>query len=92
MDETFAHLFDQTALRLNGKQAILFLRKGKLESQVTYSSLQQISNRVANTLIEMGLKKGERVILFMPKKYGTGDLSSCYSEGRCDLSDPQSRV
>jgi malonyl-CoA/methylmalonyl-CoA synthetase len=67
MDETFAHLFDQTALRLNGKQAILFLRKGKLESQVTYSSLHQISNRVANGLIEMGLKKGERGILFMPK-------------------------
>ena len=67
MDETFAHLFDQTALRLEGKKAILFLRKGKLESQITYSSLQQISNRVANGLIEMGLKKGERVILFMAK-------------------------
>ena len=38
-----------------------------MESQITYSSLQQISNRVANALIEMGLKKGERVILFMPK-------------------------
>ena len=67
MAETLAHLFDQTALRLKGKKAILFLRKGKLESQITYSSLQQISNRVANGLIEMGLKKGERVILFMAK-------------------------
>jgi len=67
MNETLAHLFEQTALRLGGKKAILFLRKGRLESQMTYSSLQQISNRVANALIEMGLKKGERVILFMPK-------------------------
>jgi len=67
MVETLAYLFDQTALRLGKKEAILFLRKGKIESQTTYSSLQQISNRVANALIEMGLKQGERVILFMPK-------------------------
>jgi len=67
MDETLAHLFEQTALRLGGEKAILFLRKGKLESQITYSSLRQISNRVANALLEMGLKKGERAILFMPK-------------------------
>src|SRR4030043_1098910 len=67
MVETLSYLFDQTALRLGKKEAILFLRKGKIESQTTYSSLQQISNRVANALIEIGLKKGERVILFMPK-------------------------
>jgi len=65
--ETLSYLFDQTALRLGKKEAILFLRKGKIESRTTYSSLQQISNRVANALIEMGLKQGERVILFMPK-------------------------
>jgi len=67
MNETLAHLIDQTALRLNEKKAILFLRKGKLETEVTYSSLQQISSRVGNALIDMGLKKGERVILYMPK-------------------------
>jgi malonyl-CoA/methylmalonyl-CoA synthetase len=67
MHETLAPLFDQTALRLGEKKAILFLRKGRLESQMTYSSLQQISNRVANGLKERGLRKGERVILFMPK-------------------------
>jgi malonyl-CoA/methylmalonyl-CoA synthetase len=67
MEETLAYLFDQAALRLDGKKAILFLRKGKLESQITYLSLQQISNRVANGLAEMGLRKGDRAILFMPK-------------------------
>jgi malonyl-CoA/methylmalonyl-CoA synthetase len=67
MVETLAYLFDQTALRLDKKEAILFLRKGKIESRTTYSSLQQISNRVANALKEKGLKKAERVILFMPK-------------------------
>jgi malonyl-CoA/methylmalonyl-CoA synthetase len=67
MNETLAYRIDQTALRLNEKKAILFLKKGKLESEISYSFLQQISNRVANALIEMGLKKGERVILYMPK-------------------------
>ena len=67
MNETLAHLIDRTALRLKEKKAILFLRKGKLESEITYSSLQQISNRVGNALIEMGMKKGERVILYMRK-------------------------
>ncbi len=67
MGETLADLFDQAALRRSEKQAILFLRKGRLESQLTFSSLYQISNRVANALVEMGLKKGDRTILFMPK-------------------------
>jgi malonyl-CoA/methylmalonyl-CoA synthetase len=64
---TLASLFDQTALRLGKKEAILFLRKGKLDSRTTYSCLLQNSNRVAFGLKDMGLKKGERVILFMPK-------------------------
>lgn len=67
MDETLVHLFNQTSLRLGTKEAILFLRKGKLESQISNSRLHQISNRVARRLMEIGLKKGERVILFMPK-------------------------
>ena len=67
MNETLSHLIDQTALRLGEKASILFVRAGKLETQVTYSSLQRNSGRIANGLREMGLGKGERVILFMPK-------------------------
>ena len=67
MFETLADLFDQTALRLGEKEAILFVKKGRLESRITYSSLKEISDRVTNGLMEMGLKKGDRVILFMPK-------------------------
>jgi len=67
MFETLANLFDQTALRLGEKEAILFVKKGRLESRITYSSLKEISDRVTNGLMEMGLKKGDRVILFMPK-------------------------
>ena len=64
---TLAHLIDQTAFRLPEKEAILFLRKGKLESRVAYASLRRVSNRAAHGLMEMGVEKGERVILFMPK-------------------------
>ena len=67
MTLTLAERLDQTALRMGSKDALLFLRKGKLESRITYASLRQISNRVANGLMELGLKKEERVILFMPK-------------------------
>lgn len=67
MNRTLAQIFDQTTLRLGEKKAILFLRKGRLESQMTYSALQKISNRVAHGLKAMGLRKAERVILFMPK-------------------------
>jgi malonyl-CoA/methylmalonyl-CoA synthetase len=67
MDETLAHLFSKTSLRLGTKETILFIRKGRLESQISYSHVCQISNRVARGLMEIGLKKGERVILLMSK-------------------------
>jgi malonyl-CoA/methylmalonyl-CoA synthetase len=65
--ETLSSLFDQTALRLGQKEAILFLKKGSMESRITYASLKRISDRVAGGLKEMGLEKGDRVILYMPK-------------------------
>ena len=67
MIETLSSLFDQTALRLGQKEAILFLKKGRIESRVTYFSLKKVSDRVASGLKEMGLEKGDRVILDMPK-------------------------
>jgi len=67
MTETLADLIDRTALQSGEKKAILFLRKGRLESQITYASLRRISSRVADALMGMGLKKGDRAILLMPK-------------------------
>jgi malonyl-CoA/methylmalonyl-CoA synthetase len=52
---------------MDKKDSILFLRKGGLESRITYASLGQASDRVAGGLAGMGLKKGERVVLLMPK-------------------------
>ncbi len=67
MFKTLANLFDQTASRLAGREAILFLRRGNLESRMTYTSFRRASSRVAHGLMEMGVQKGDRVILFMPK-------------------------
>jgi len=65
--ETLSSVIDQTALQLGQKEAILFVKKGRPDSRVTYSSLKDISDRVACGLKEMGLEKGDRVILSMPK-------------------------
>jgi malonyl-CoA/methylmalonyl-CoA synthetase len=65
--ETLSALIDQTALRLEKKEAILFLRQGKIESRITYLLLRSVSDRVASGLKELGLEKGDRVILYMPK-------------------------
>jgi malonyl-CoA/methylmalonyl-CoA synthetase len=67
MGGTLAQIIGDTALRMDGEDAILFLKRGKLQSSITYPSLQQVSSRVATGLMGMGLKKGERVVLFMPK-------------------------
>ncbi len=67
MFESLSTLFDKTFSRLSDKVALLFIRKGMTESRITYASLRRISAKVTNGLKEMGLEKGERVILFMPK-------------------------
>ncbi len=67
MIQTLSTLFDQTGLRLGQKEAIFFLRKGKIESRITYGSVKNVSDRIASGLKEMGLAKGDRVILYMPK-------------------------
>jgi malonyl-CoA/methylmalonyl-CoA synthetase len=49
------------------KTAISFFRDGVVETELTYGDLDQDSNRMASTLRDMGVKKGDRVILFLPK-------------------------
>ena len=49
------------------KQAITFFRNGIVETELTFGDLERDSNRLANVLRERGVKKGARVILFMPK-------------------------
>ena len=49
------------------KTAITFLRNGRAETEMTYAQLLRDVNQFANTLLDLGVQKGDRVILFIPK-------------------------
>ncbi len=49
------------------KDALSFFRDGALETTLSYRSLNLDSNRMANTFIELGVNKGDRVILYFEK-------------------------
>ncbi len=53
-----------------GKTAISFLREGAVETEISYRELHRDSNRMANTFLDLGVKKGDRVILYLPKSLG----------------------
>jgi malonyl-CoA/methylmalonyl-CoA synthetase len=53
--------------RQGDRKAITFLREGNVESEISYKGLDLDSNRVANTCLDLGVAKGDRVILFFPK-------------------------
>jgi malonyl-CoA/methylmalonyl-CoA synthetase len=52
------------------KKAISFLRKGVIETEISYGELDRDSNRMASAFLEMGVAKGDRVILYLPKSLG----------------------
>ena len=65
--ESLRDCFMASALKRGEKEAIVFLREGKVETQISYRELDVDSNQVANTFLDLGVEKGDRVILFLPK-------------------------
>jgi len=65
--ETLRDCFEDTFLRLGKKTAITFLRRGREETQISYLELDRDANRLANAFLEMGVKKGDRVVFFFDK-------------------------
>ena len=55
------YFLDQTAARVPNRVAIIF---GGME--LTYAELKDLSDRFANALVSMGLKKGEKVAIHLP--------------------------
>ncbi|MCF8069199.1 MAG: acyl--CoA ligase [Desulfobacterales bacterium] len=49
------------------KTAITFFRNGIPETELSYADLDSDSNRMVHSLFASGLKKGDRVIMYMPK-------------------------
>lgn len=65
--KALAQCFSETCSRLGGKTALIFYRNGRAETEISFATLDQHANRMANTFQGMGVQKGDRVILFFPK-------------------------
>jgi malonyl-CoA/methylmalonyl-CoA synthetase len=68
--ECLRDCFSGSFLMREGKKALSFLRKGVVETEITYGELSRDSNRMANTFLDLGVGKGDRVILYLPKSLG----------------------
>lgn len=59
--------FRNTSSRLGEKKAITFVRKGHIESEISYKGLGMDANRLARSFLDMGVTKGDRVLFFIEK-------------------------
>jgi len=57
----------QSALTQGEKTAVRFFRGGLAETDLSYAKLHRDSSRLANFFFERGVRKGDRVILYMEK-------------------------
>lgn len=64
---TLSACFKNTFNRNGNKKAITFLRNGLIETELTYTELDQDANRMANTFLGLGVEKGDRVIFYLDK-------------------------
>ena len=65
--QTLIQCFEQTCSQFGRKTAITFCRNAKPETELSFRTLDRDANRMANTFRQMGVNKGDRVILFFPK-------------------------
>jgi len=65
--ESFRDCFTESFLSRKEKQAITFLRNGKVETEISYQQLDQDTYRMANTFRALGVERGDRVILLIQK-------------------------
>jgi long-chain acyl-CoA synthetase len=63
---TLHQLLEQTANRFPNQTAIIFPGALGDSYRLSYKQLDQRVNRLANALINLGVKKGDRVVLLMP--------------------------
>lgn len=65
--ESLADCFTKSFLARKERTAISFVRDGRMETEISYLQLEQDAGRMANIFREMGVQKGNRVILFIQK-------------------------
>ncbi|MEW6441398.1 MAG: AMP-binding protein [bacterium] len=56
-------ILKRTALNKPNQEAIVYYYGGEVRGRVTYAELDRRANRFANALLEMGVKKGDRVAI-----------------------------
>ena len=66
-EETVRDCFLNAFSTRGDKKAISFFRNGVVETEISYLELDRDSNRMANTLRDLNVNKGDRVILFLEK-------------------------
>ncbi|RLB38007.1 MAG: hypothetical protein DRH12_13515, partial [Deltaproteobacteria bacterium] len=67
MQTSLSQFFANSFAKHSKKKAIAFYRKGVKETEITYRKMGLDSNRAAHAFLDMGVGKGDRVIVFMPK-------------------------
>lgn len=65
--QTLKDCFMESCLKRGEKIAVSFLREGAIETEVSFRELDLDANRMANTFLDLGVEKGDRVILFFQK-------------------------
>jgi malonyl-CoA/methylmalonyl-CoA synthetase len=65
--ETLKDCFAESFSTQHDKTALTFLREGKVEAELCYREMDHDSNRMANSFLNLGVEKGDRVILFIKK-------------------------
>jgi malonyl-CoA/methylmalonyl-CoA synthetase len=65
--ESINHRLEMVAGEHGLKNAISFLRNGQTETELSYARLQKDVNQFAHTLLDLGVQKGDRVVLFIQK-------------------------
>jgi long-chain acyl-CoA synthetase len=65
-DHTLQQLLEESARRFHDRTSIIFPGAFGDEYLMSYEELERDSNKLANALLEMGVKKGDRVALLLP--------------------------
>jgi long-chain acyl-CoA synthetase len=65
-DVPMHYFLEQSATKFPNNPATIFGNGSSLDAKFTYAQLDEQSNRLANALAAMGVKKGDRVALYLP--------------------------
>lgn len=67
MGYNFAREVDKIAMAVPERLAVLCLNEHGYECRVTYGELRTRSNQLANALYRIGIKRGDRVLILIPR-------------------------